>query len=938
MSKIRANEFHKPKNIEIKGARVHNLKSVDVSLPRNRFIVITGVSGSGKSSLAFDTLYAEGQRRYVESLSSYARQFLGKLEKPDVDSIKGISPAVAIEQKVISRNSRSTVGTSTEIFDYIKLLFTRIGKTISPQSGKEVKRDTVSNVVDYVNGFENNTKIAIYAPVVEYAGRSVNEQLQVLQQQGYNRIKVGNEILSIEQALENVANTDEERMIVIDRLVVDKENEDNNSRIGDSAQLAFYEGHGTCVVEKVNVQSDNTIHYFSDKFEADGIIFEDPSVQFFTYNSPVGACKTCEGFGSVIGIDADLVIPDRTMSVFEGAIACWKGEKMSYYRDLLVKSGIDFDFPVHRAICDLSDKEYQLLWEGNEYFTGLNEFFKLIEAESYKIQYRVMLSRYRGKTICPDCNGTRLRKDAGYVKVGGRSIQELMLLSIQDLSSFFNNLELSEFDLAIAKRLLTEIKSRLGYLLNVGLSYLTLNRNSNTLSGGESQRINLATSLGSSLVGSMYILDEPSIGLHPRDTLRLISVLNKLKNLGNTVIVVEHDEEIMRNAQYLVDLGPFAGSNGGEVVFAGTHEELLSAATLTSDYLLGKKNIELPEIRRKWNNYIRVVGASENNLKNTDVKFPLNVFTVVCGVSGSGKSTLVKDILYPALKKMNGGYGKKTGKFSKIDGQFSQINHVELIDQNPIGRSSRSNPVTYVKAYDDIRALFADQKAAKIHGMKPSFFSFNVAGGRCDNCEGEGQVKIEMQFMADVYLTCEECNGKRFKDNVLEVKYKGKSIYDILDMTLDDAIAFFGLDKDNKFCKKIISKLTPLQDVGMGYVQLGLASSKLSGGEAQRIKLGFFLIKGRSAPKTLFVFDEPTTGLHFHDIKKLLKALNALVEQGHTVIVIEHNLEVIKSADWLIELGPEGGDEGGSVIFEGTPEEILKSKTSQTARFLVGKI
>jgi len=938
MSKIRADKFHKPKNIEIKGARVHNLKSVDISLPRNRFIVITGVSGSGKSSLAFDTLYAEGQRRYVESLSSYARQFLGKLEKPDVDSIKGISPAVAIEQKVISRNSRSTVGTSTEIFDYVKLLFTRIGKTISPVSGKEVKRDTVSDVVDYINQFDNKSKIAIYAPVVEYAGRSVNEQLQVLQQQGYNRLKVGNKILRIDQALENLESTDEGRMIVIDRLMVDKENEDNNSRIGDSAQLAYYEGHGTCVVEKVNDQSENTVHYFSNKFEADGLTFEEPSVQFFTYNSPVGACKTCEGFGSVIGIDADLVIPDRTLSVYEGAIACWKGEKMSYYRDLLVKTGIGFDFPVHRAICDLSDKEYQLLWKGNEYFTGLNEFFKLIEAESYKIQYRVMLSRYRGKTICPDCNGTRLRKDAGYVKVGDRSIQELMLLPIQDLYNFFNGLVLSDFDMAIAKRLLIEINSRLGYLLNVGLSYLTLNRNSNTLSGGESQRINLATSLGSSLVGSMYILDEPSIGLHPRDTLRLISVLNDLKNLGNTVIVVEHDEEIMRNAEFLVDMGPLAGSHGGEVVFAGTHKELLSASTLTSDYLLGKKNIELPEIRRKWNNFIQVVGANENNLKNIDVKFPLNTFSVVCGVSGSGKSTLVKDILYPALKKMHGGYGKKTGKYSKIAGQFGQINNVELIDQNPIGRSSRSNPVTYVRAYDDIRALFADQKAAKIHGMKPSFFSFNVSGGRCDTCEGEGQVKIEMQFMADVYLTCEECHGKRFKDNVLEVKYKGKNIFDILDMTLDEAIGFFGEDINNKFCKKIIAKLTPLQDVGMGYVQLGLASSKLSGGEAQRIKLGFFLIKGRSAPGTLFIFDEPTTGLHFHDIKKLLKALNALVEQGHTVIVIEHNLDVVKSADWLIELGPEGGDAGGSVIFEGIPEDILKSKDSQTSRFLKGKV
>ena len=938
MSKVRANKFHKPKHIEIKGARVHNLKNISLSLPRNRFIVITGVSGSGKSSLAFDTLYAEGQRRYVESLSSYARQFLGKLEKPDVDSINGISPAVAIEQKVISRNSRSTVGTSTEIFDYIKLLFTRIGKTISPVSGKEVKRDRVSDIVDYVNQFDEDSKIAIYAPIIDYADRSVEVQLQILQQQGYNRIKVGSKILRIDQALNSLEETEENLMLVIDRLKVAKNDEDNNSRIADSAQLAFYEGHGTCVIEKVNLESKNTIRNFSDKFEADGITFEEPSVQFFTYNSPVGACKTCEGFGSVIGIDTDLVIPDRTLSVYEGAIACWKGEKMSYYRDLLVKEGIEFNFPVHRAICDLTPEEYDLLWAGNEYFTGLNEFFKLIEAESYKIQYRVMLSRYRGKTICPDCQGTRLRKDAGYVTVGGMSIQELMLVPIRELYEFFNGLKLSEFDQAVAKRLLSEIKTRLNYLLNVGLSYLTLNRNSNTLSGGESQRINLATSLGSSLVGSMYILDEPSIGLHPRDTQRLISVLNDLKNIRNTVIVVEHDEEIMRNAEYLVDMGPLAGANGGEVVFAGTHKQLLSANTLTSDYLIGKRNIILPEHRRKWNNFIQVTGANENNLKNIDVRFPLNALSVVCGVSGSGKSTLVKDILYPALKKMHGGYGKKTGKFSKLEGQYSQINNIELIDQNPIGRSTRSNPVTYVKAYDDIRALFADQKMAKMHGMKPSFFSFNVAGGRCDNCEGEGQVKIEMQFMSDVYLTCDECHGKRFKDNVLEVKYKGKNIYDILDMTLDEAIDFFGADKDNKFCKKIIAKLKPLQDVGMGYVQLGLASSKLSGGEAQRIKLGFFLIKGRSTAGTLFIFDEPTTGLHFHDIEKLLKALNALVEQGHSVIVIEHNLEVIKSADWLIELGPEGGDEGGSIVFEGIPEDLIKNSESPTAEFLKDKV
>ena len=920
--------------ITIKGARVHNLKSINVSLPRNRFIVITGVSGSGKSSLAFDTLYAEGQRRYVESLSAYARQFLGKLEKPDVDSIVGISPAVAIEQKVISRNSRSTVGTTTEILDYLKLLFTRIGKTISPISGKEVKRDTVTDVVNAINVFEDGSKIAIYAPIVDYMGRSWKEQLKVLALQGYSRIKVGNKMLRIDQGIKSEGYGKEKTMVVIDRLIVDKKNEENNARLADSAQLAFYEGHGTCIVEKVNAGEENTIRSFSDKFEADSIVFEEPSVQFFTYNSPVGACKTCEGFGSVIGIDADLVIPNRSRSVYEGAVACWNGDKMRYYLDLLVHSAAKFDFPVHRAIEDLNETEYQLLWEGNEFFTGLNEFFKIIEKESYKIQYRVMLSRYRGKTICPDCNGTRLRKDAGYVKVGGMSIQELMLLPIDKLLVFFEGLELSDFDFSVAGRILDEIKKRLGFLLNVGLGYLTLNRNSNTLSGGESQRINLATSLGSSLVGSMYILDEPSIGLHSRDTQRLIKVLRNLRDLGNTVIVVEHDEEIIREAEYLVDLGPLAGSLGGEIVFAGNSDKIKNISTLTSDYLNGTRSIPIPNHRRKWTNFIEVLGAAENNLKNLNVKFPLNTLTVVCGVSGSGKSTLVKDILFPALKKMHGGYGKKTGKYTKLKGQINEVHNIELIDQHPIGKSSRSNPVTYVKAYDDIRALFASQNKARLFGMKPSHFSFNVSGGRCDECEGEGQVKIEMQFMADVYLTCDTCHGKRFKDEVLEIKYRGKNIYDILNLTLDEAMEFFEGDIQNKFCKKIVAKLKPLQDVGMGYVKLGLASSKLSGGEAQRIKLGFFLIKGRTSPKSLFIFDEPTTGLHFHDVKKLLLAFDALVEHGHSVIVIEHNLEVIKSADWLIELGPEGGEKGGEIIFEGTPEELLIIENSPTAPFL----
>lgn len=929
----KSNKPYDNQTIEIKGARVHNLKNIDLLLPRNRFIVITGVSGSGKSSLAFDTLYAEGQRRYVESLSSYARQFLGKLEKPDVDSIKGISPAVAIEQKVISRNSRSTVGTTTEIFDYLKLLFSRIGKTISPKSGKVVKRDTVTHIVDYINSYNKDDRVAIYAPVVEFAGRSIEEQLIVHQQQGYNRVKSDDQIMRIDQAIASSDITKHQWQLVIDRLVVDSQNDENNARIADSVQLAFYEGHGTCTVEKVNHEGKNEVHSFSDRFELDGMIFEEPSVQFFTYNSPVGACKTCEGFGSVIGIDEDLVFPDRSLSVFEGAIACWKGDKMVYYKDQLVNNSHRFDFPIHRAITDLTSKEYQLLWEGNEYFTGLNKFFQLIEAETYKIQYRVMLSRYRGKTICPDCHGTRLRKDAGYVKVNGKSIQELMLMTIGDLYNFFKAIELSEFEFKVADRLITEINSRIGFLIDVGLSYLSLNRSSNTLSGGESQRINLATSLGSSLVGSMYVLDEPSIGLHPRDTKRLITVLSALRDLGNTVIVVEHDEDIMKAAEFIVDMGPLAGTEGGEVVFSGGLKALKKTKSLTADYLNGKRQIEIPGVRRKWLDHIELIGAAENNLKNLDVKFPLNALSVVCGVSGSGKSTLVKDILYPVLKKMHGGYGKKAGKYSRIKGNLNKIHSVELIDQNPIGRSSRSNPVTYVKAYDDIRALFAEQKLAKIQGMKPSFFSFNVTGGRCDNCEGEGHVKVEMQFMADVYLTCEECHGKRFKDQVLDVRFREKNIFDILEMTIDDAITFFQ-DSDTKYGPKIINKLMPLKDVGMGYVKMGLSSSKLSGGEAQRIKLAYFLIKGKATKGTLFIFDEPTTGLHFHDVNKLMKALNALVDHGHTVIVIEHNIDVIKSADWLIELGPDGGEKGGRVLFEGRPEDLQNCETSPTSEFV----
>lgn len=934
MQKKDQNVNGKAKFISIKGARVHNLKNIDIELPRNRFIVFTGVSGSGKSSLAFDTLYAEGQRRYVESLSSYARQFLGKLEKPDVDHIKGISPAVAIEQKVISRNSRSTIGTSTEIYDYLKLLYTRIGKTISPKSGKEVKKDSVSDVVDYILSFEEGSRIAIYSPIVLFNNRSRKEQLIILQQQGFNRIKVGDKVMRIDQSDELDEKDKNDWLLIIDRLMVQHEDDNNRSRLGDSVQLSFYEGHGTCIIEKVNEATDNTFKQFSDRFELDGIQFEEPSVAFFTYNNPVGACKTCEGFGSIIGIDDELVIPDRSKSVFDGAVAPWKGEKMGLFREKLIHASSKFDFPIHRPISDLSESEYELLWEGNDYFEGINDFFRMVESESYKIQYRVLLSRYRGKTTCPDCKGTRLRKDASWVKVNGVSLQDLMLKSIDKLYAFFNDLELSQYELAVADRILLEIKSRLQFLMEVGLGYLNLNRNSNTLSGGESQRINLATSLGSSLVGSMYILDEPSIGLHPRDTERLIGVLKKLKELGNTVIVVEHDEAIIQSADHLVDLGPLAGNLGGEVVFQGDLKQLDKASTLTAEYINGNLLVDSDKNKLNWSSSIKLVGASEHNLKDIDVEFPLNIMTVVCGVSGSGKSTLVKDILYPALKKMHGGYGKKTGRFVRIDGDYNKIQAVEMIDQNPIGRSSRSNPVTYVKAYDDIRALYSEQQMAKMNGMKPSFFSFNVAGGRCETCEGEGKVKIEMQFMADVYLTCEECNGKRFKDEVLEVKYKEKSIFDILELTIDEAIEFFSENEKNKYCRRIIAKLLPLQDVGMGYVKLGLSSSYLSGGEAQRIKLASFLIKGKNNPKTLFIFDEPTTGLHFHDVSKLLKALRALVALGHTLIVIEHNTDVIKAADWVIELGPEGGDEGGLQLFKGTANDLMKSKDSKTAHYL----
>ncbi|HEU4716656.1 MAG TPA: excinuclease ABC subunit UvrA [Bacteroidia bacterium] len=949
-------ETYNPKQyIVIKGAKMHNLKNVDLAIPRNRFVVITGLSGSGKSSLAFDTLFAEGQRRYVESLSAYARQFLGKIEKPAVEYIKGISPAVAIEQKVNTRNPRSTVGTSTEIYDYLKLLFARIGKTYSPVSGEPVKRHSVSDVVDAVMGLPGGTKVLLLAPLKKKKERSLKEHLGLLLQQGFTRILYRNEILRLNEINVSSLSAKEDIFIVIDRIAVNPQDEDGRSRIADSVQTAFYEGEGDCVVEiaeenpqsqspnpksakgkqaAAGTQNGNRL-YFSNRFEADGMLFEEPNVHFFSFNNPIGACKTCEGFGSVIGIDPDLVIPNKNLSVYEEAIACWKGEKMGEWKEHLVMNAYKFNFPIHKPYNELSQAQKELLWTGNKHFHGLNEFFKHLEEQSYKIQYRVMLSRYRGKTTCPDCRGTRLRKDANYVKVNGHSISDIVLMQVKDAVKFFTAMKLDEHDRAVAKRLLTEITNRLRFLGDVGLGYLTLNRLSSSLSGGESQRINLATSLGSSLVGSMYILDEPSIGLHPRDTERLIRVLLALRDIGNTVIVVEHDEEIMRSSDVMVDMGPMAGTLGGEVVFNGSHEDLLKAESLTAKYLTHREKIPVPSKRRKWKNFIEVKGARENNLKNLDVKFPLDVMTVVTGVSGSGKSTLVRRILYPAVQKHLGGYGEQTGQFDALKGDFRHITSVELVDQNPIGKSSRSNPVTYVKAYDDIRALYADQQLSKMRGYKASHFSFNVDGGRCEVCEGEGEVVVEMQFMADVHLQCEVCKGKRFKEETLEVQYNGKNISDVLEMTIDEAILFFG-DGTNPG-KRIVSKLQPLQDTGLGYVHLGQSSSTLSGGEAQRIKLASFLGLSNQPP-TLFIFDEPTTGLHFHDIRKLLDAFNALIAQGHSLIIIEHNMDVIKCADWIIDLGPEGGDEGGNIVFEGTPEQVAKAKNSYTGKFLKEKI
>lgn len=923
-------ETRNPKtHIIIKGARVHNLKNIDVSIPKNRLVVVTGMSGSGKSSLAFDTLYAEGQRRYVESLSAYARQFMGRMNKPDVDYIRGIAPAIAIEQKVITSNPRSTVGTSTEIYDYLKLLYARIGRTLSPISGEEVKKDTVSSITAWAGQLPEGTTITITAPLHPSNDRKLKEELAVLLQKGFVRVRFNGSIQKIETLLDDVSidNSDigpDDIQVVIDRINIDQE-EDTLSRIADSVQTAFFEGKGECHVE----EAERT-RIFSDKFELDGLVFEEPTPNFFSFNNPYGACKRCEGYGKIIGIDPDLVVPDKSRSVYDGAIAPWRGEKMGVWLQKFVRSAIKFDFPVHRAFTDLTPAQQRLLWTGNEYFEGLDSFFKELEEQTYKIQYRVMLSRYRGKTNCPECNGTRLRMDATYVKVGGKSICDVVLMPLNQALDFFSNLELSENDTIVAKRLLAEINNRLRFLTDVGLSYLTLNRLSNTLSGGESQRINLATSLGSALVGSVYVLDEPSIGLHPRDTARLINVLKSLRDVGNTVLVVEHEQEMMQAADHLIDIGPEAGVNGGELVFEGDYAQIIKdGKSLTGRYLSGNERIAVPKTRRKWHDSITIIGARENNLKGIDVSFPLNVFTVVTGVSGSGKTSLVKRILYPALKKAIGQYsGEQTGLYDGIKGDTQQVESVELVDQNPIGRSSRSNPVTYVKAWDEIRALYSSRPAAKAAGLKPASFSFNVDGGRCDICQGEGEVKIEMQFMADIMLPCEACGGRRFKQHVLDVTWKDKNVADVLDLSVDESLVFFG-DQP-----KILARLQPLADVGLGYVRLGQSSSTLSGGEAQRIKLASFLIKGNNKSKTLFIFDEPTTGLHFHDIKKLLKSFDALIAQGNSILVIEHNMDMIKSADWVIDIGPEGGEKGGQIVFVGTPERLVRTAGSHTGEYL----
>ncbi|KPL26042.1 MAG: excinuclease ABC subunit A [Bacteroides sp. SM1_62] len=924
------------KFIEIKGARVHNLKNIDLRIPRNKFIVITGLSGSGKSSLAFDTLYAEGQRRYVESLSSYARQFLGRIDKPDVDMINGIPPAIAIEQKVNTRNPRSTVGTSTEIYDYLKLLYARIGKTYSPISGRRVKKHAVTDVVNFMAETGPGSELIILSPYLFIAERDVREQMELLLKQGITRLQLEDGFKRIEDMLkeDDIPEPGSQIPVVIDRIKVQLD-EDSLARYADSVQTAFSLGKGECHLQ---LMQDDRVCVFSDSFEMDGMKFDEPDVHMFSFNNPVGACHLCEGYGKIIGIDEDLVIPNKSLSIYEDAIVCWKGEKMSKWKEKLVLQAAKFDFPIHKPFYQLTPDQKRLLWTGNRYFKGLDAFFRHLEEKKYKIQYRVMLSRYRGKTTCPACQGTRLKKEASYVKVNKRPIQDLVIMPVTELYEFFRNIRLTRHETEIAGRILKEIHNRLGYLVQVGLGYLTLNRLSSTLSGGESQRINLATSLGSSLVGSMYILDEPSIGLHPRDTHLLIGVLKNLEKLGNTVLVVEHDEDIIRSSAHIIDMGPMAGRLGGEVVFQGDPDKLDSKhQSLTARYLTGEELIKVSERRRKWHNYIELLGARENNLKGIDVKFPLNIMAVVTGVSGSGKSSLVSSILYPALLKKFHGHGEKPGEHDLVRGDIQMLDGIEMVDQHPIGKSSRSNPVTYLKAFDEIRRLYADQQAAVVQGFKASHFSFNIDGGRCEECQGEGIIKVEMQFMADVHLICDSCHGKRFKDEILDVRYRGKNIYDLLECTVDEAIEFFS-EAGSHLGKRICERLKPLADVGLGYIKLGQSSSTLSGGESQRVKLASFLSRENSGRNLLFLFDEPTTGLHFHDIRKLLDAFQELISKGHSLVIIEHNLEVIKSADWIIDLGPEGGEEGGEIIFEGTPEDLSKHPTSYTGKFLRSKL
>lgn len=915
--------------IDLKGVRVHNLKNIDLKIGLNRLIVITGVSGSGKSSLAFDTLYAEGQRRYVESLSSYARQFLGRLNKPECDYIKGIPPAVAIEQKVNTSNPRSTVGTSTEIYDFIKLLYARAGRTYSPVSGQEVKRDNVDDICRYILEGNTGKNVIIMARPEKLHSA---ETLELLLSQGFTRVKYEDQFLRIDDILRQKREIDPGKALylVVDRISV-QEGKDTVSRISESVETALYEGKGECMIE-----IDGKIRPFSNRFEADGMSFQVPSVNMFSFNSPIGACPKCEGYGRILGIDEDLVVPNKALSIYEDAVMCWRGEVMSEWKQQLIRQAHHVNFPVHTPYYELKEEEKKILWNGCRYFSGIYDFFAHLESKKYKIQNRVMIARYTGKTKCPQCQGTRLKKEAGYVKVGGKSIAELVEMPVSELKDFFNTLVLDEYQTQVAERILPDIRNRLEFLMEVGLGYLTLNRLSSTLSGGESQRINLATSLGSALVGSLYILDEPSIGLHSRDTAQLIRVLKRLRDLGNTVVVVEHDEDIIRAADEIIDIGPLAGRLGGEVIFQGDLKKLRTADTLTAAYLFGAKKIELPSQRRKWSREIVVSGATENNLKNITVRIPLGIMTAVTGVSGSGKSTLIKSILVPALKKYYGDYSDRTGSYDKLSGDLKSIAGVEFIDQNPIGKSTRSNPVTYIKAWDDIRKIFADEKSAKIQGFKPSHFSFNVPGGRCEECQGEGIIKIEMQFMADVFLECEHCKGKRFKEDVLEVKYKEKNIYDILEMTVNQAVEFFSSGTSHSE-KNIVEKLQKLVDVGLGYIKLGQSSSTLSGGESQRVKLAYHLSRENAEP-TLFVFDEPTTGLHFHDIHKLMDSLNALIERGHSVLIIEHNLDVIKCADFVIDLGPEGGKEGGNIVFEGTPEELMVCNESHTGKYLKEKL